>query len=550
MNYKETYELWKNNPCLDPALRQELTGLTDDHEIRERFGSELEFGTAGLRGIMGAGTNRVNQYTIRKATRGFAEYLLKEAGPCAAEQGVAIAYDVRHQSKEFAREAALVLCAAGIKTWLFDCLSPTPLLSFTVRYLGCAGGIVITASHNTKEYNGYKVYDPTGCQMPPAASAVVTQYIEAVTDIFQIPAAELSSPYLHSIGEKESRAFLQAVLQCSCWDNPAAKERLKVVYSPLHGAGKELVTETLRQAGFSQTELVKSQAEPDGDFPTVESPNPGEGHALKLAMEQGQLAGADLVFATDPDSDRIGAAVSHQGEFQLIDGNQMGLLLFDFLSRQKAGAEGSTLIKSIVTGELVSKVAAARKINVAETLTGFRNIGAKMNALDHVIFAYEESYGYLVGGHARDKDAVSAAMVICEMAAYYKEQGKTCIDALQDLYREFGYWTDIQQPYIFEGMEGKLQIKNIMKQFRGSTLRTEPVTEIRDYKNGYQDYPKEDVLKYLFRDGSWFALRPSGTEPKLKTYYSIKSENPETARERWRKIHQTVEEQIRACSGG
>lgn len=539
-NYLDLFEYWRNNPFFDEATRAELRALSDQREIEDRFYRNLEFGTGGLRGVMGAGTNRMNQYTVRRATTGFAQFLLDTYGEGAKTRGVAIAYDARNRSAEFAREAALTMAAAGIPAYLFTMLSATPLLSFAVRHLGCAGGIVITASHNPKEYNGYKAYDETGCQLGLQDAAAVIARVEAVnitsTRIMDEQAAR-EAGLLHDIGREVLDAF-EAAVETQAHELPAqARAALKIVYSPLHGTGNVPVREVLAHQGFTGVHVVAAQEAPDGNFSTVRSPNPEERDALRLAIEQAEAEGADLVLGTDPDCDRVGIAVRGRDGFQLFSGNQTGALLVNYILTRRAASLNakSTLVKTIVTSEFGADIARKHGLQIVDTLTGFKFIGDRMNRYEkdgshEFVMGYEESYGYLVGTHARDKDAVVASMLICEMAAYYLAQGKTLIDVLEALYEEYGIYLDALDSYTLKGKDGAERIRAISAELRRrGTALMEDVTELLDYAQGIGDLPKSDVLKYRFQDGSWMAVRPSGTEPKIKVYYSVRRPTREEA---------------------
>ena len=539
-NYRETFEYWKNDPFFDDATRAELAALTDEREIEDRFYRDLEFGTGGLRGVMGAGTNRMNRYTVRRATTGFAQFLFDTYGDAAKTRGVAIAFDSRNHSREFAREAALTMAAAGIPAYLFTILSATPLLSFAVRHLGCAGGIVVTASHNPKEYNGYKAYDETGCQLGLEDAAAVIKRVEAVditaTRAMEEDAARAAGLY-HEIGRDVLDAF-EAAVETQAHELPAAaRAALRIVYSPLHGTGNVPVREVLAHQGFTGIQVVSAQEQPDGNFSTVRSPNPEERDALRLAIEQAEREGADLVLGTDPDCDRVGIAVRGRDGFQLFSGNQTGALLVNYVLTRRAASltPKSTLVKTIVTSEFGADIARKHGLQVVDTLTGFKFIGDRMNRYEkdgshEFVMGYEESYGYLVGTHARDKDAVVASMLICEMAAYYLAQGKTLIDVLEELYQEYGMYLDALDSYTLKGKDGAERIRAISAELRrrGAALM-EDVTELLDYTQGIGDLPKSDVLKYRFADGSWMAVRPSGTEPKIKVYYSVRRPTREEA---------------------
>lgn len=544
MDYKEKYQQWLT---FDEATRAELAAITDEKEIEDRFYKDLEFGTGGLRGIMGAGANRMNKYTVSKATQGLADYLKAEFD---GELSVAIAHDSRNNSREFAVYAAEVLCANGIKVYLYDTLMPTPVLSFTVRYLGCTAGAVVTASHNPKEYNGYKIYDETGCQLCPDAANKVIGYVNAITDLKAVehmPLEEAAAKGLYqSIGSEVLDAFLSEVKKQSLYEEPSD---IKIVYTPLHGTGNVPVRKILEGMNIS---VVKEQELPDGNFSTVRSPNPEEKDALTLALKQAEKEDADLVFGTDPDCDRIGAGVKHDGKYVLITGNQMGALLVNFVLNMKKDSlnSKSTLVKTIVTSELGANIARSFGLQVAETLTGFKYIGDQINRYEksgdrEFVIGYEESYGYLVGSHARDKDAVVSSMLVCQMAAYYYNQGKTLIDALNDIYDEYGYYLDSLDTFVLKGIEGAQKIQSLMTEFRENGSKFfDSIKTVYDFSKGIADLPKENVLKYVFEDGSWLAIRPSGTEPKLKVYYSIQDKSKDNAHARLEAMRSKLHEII------
>ena len=532
MNYKEKYQQWLG---FDEDTKAELLAITDEKEIEDRFYKDLEFGTGGLRGIMGAGANRMNKYTVSKATQGLADYLNAEFD---GEKSVAIAHDSRNNSRQFAIYAAEVLCANGIKVYLYDTLMPTPVLSFTVRYLGCTAGAVVTASHNPKEYNGYKIYDDTGCQLCPDQANKVIGYVNAIEDLKAVPHMDLDEAaekgLYQSIGSEVLDAFLKEVKKQSLYEEPSD---IKIVYPPLHGTGNIPVRKILEGMNVS---VVKEQELPDGNFSTVRSPNPEEKDALTLALKQAEREDADLVFGTDPDCDRIGAGVKHDGKYVLITGNQMGALLVNFVLNMKKDSlnSKSTLVKTIVTSELGANIARSFGLQIAETLTGFKYIGDQINRYEksgerEFVIGYEESYGYLVGTHARDKDAVVSSMLVCQMAAYYYNKGKTLIDALNDIYDEYGYYLDSLDTFVLKGIEGAQKIQSLMTEFRENGSKFfDNIKEVYDFSKGIADLPKENVLKYIFEDGSWLAIRPSGTEPKLKVYYSIQDKSRENAHAR------------------
>lgn len=524
MDIHEKYEYWLT---FDDNTKNELESITDKKEIEDRFYKDLEFGTGGLRGIMGAGANRMNKYTVGKATKGLCEYLKNEF---AGEKSVVIAYDSRNNSKAFAECAAEVLCYNGIKTFLFEEIMPTPVLSFSVRYLNCNAGIVITASHNPKEYNGYKVYDKYGCQLVPQYADKDISYINNVKDIKSVKHMNLnmalSNGYLTYIGDEVLNSYISEVEKMAVYKEASD---LKIVYTPLHGTGNIPVRKVLSAMSFDVS-VVKEQAVADGNFTTVRSPNPEEKDALNMALEQAKRANADLVIGTDPDCDRVGVGVLHNGEYALLTGNQTGALLVDFYLKFKKQSLNpkSTLVKTIVTNDLGAEIARKNGLNVVETLTGFKYIGDQITKYEKTgenefLIGYEESYGYLVGTYARDKDAVVASMLICEMAAYYKKNKMTLVDALNVLYSEYGFYLDALDSFVLKGKDGASRIKNIMSYFRANKATVFPnITDVKDYSTGIGDLPKSNVLKFFLKGGSWIAVRPSGTEPKLKMYYSVR----------------------------
>ncbi len=524
MDIHEKYEYWLT---FDDNTKNELESITDKKEIEDRFYKDLEFGTGGLRGIMGAGANRMNKYTVGKATKGLCEYLKNEF---AGEKSVVIAYDSRNNSKAFAECAAEVLCYNGIKTFLFEEIMPTPVLSFSVRYLNCNAGIVITASHNPKEYNGYKVYDEYGCQLVPQYADKVISYINNVKDIKSVKHMNLnmalSNGYLTYIGDEVLNSYISEVEKMAVYKEASD---LKIVYTPLHGTGNIPVRKVLSDMSFDVS-VVKEQAVADGNFTTVRSPNPEEKDALNMALEQAKRANADLVIGTDPDCDRVGVGVLHNGEYTLLTGNQTGALLVDFYLKFKKQSLNpkSTLVKTIVTNDLGAEIARKNGLNVVETLTGFKYIGDQITKYEKTgenefLIGYEESYGYLVGTYARDKDAVVASMLICEMAAYYKKNKMTLVDSLNVLYSEYGFYLDALDSFVLKGKDGASRIKNIMSYFRANKATVFPnITDVKDYSTGIGDLPKSNVLKFFLKGGSWIAVRPSGTEPKLKMYYSVR----------------------------
>lgn len=543
IDYRTRYEQWLNDSMIDEDTKAELRSIADDpKEIEDRFYRELTFGTGGLRGVIGAGTNRMNRYTVGKATQGLAQYLLKTGSGKEAKEtpSVVIAYDSRRCSPEFALEAALVLAGNGIRAYLFKELRPTPELSFAVRHLGASSGIVITASHNPPEYNGYKVYGAYGGQLvPDEANAVISEVnqIQSFAQIRRLTQEEAEQKGLLTwIGEEVDEAYIEAVTSVSRHPEVVRElgKELKIIYTPLHGSGHLPVVRTLERIGFANVKTVPEQQQPDGNFPTVKSPNPEEREAFKLALQMAQESGADLIIGTDPDADRMGAVVADpQGEYFVLTGNQSGAIMVEYLlSSLKAEGklpQDGVVIKTIVTSEMGAAIARSYGAKVLETLTGFKYIGELMTSFEQTgshsfLFGYEESYGYLAGTYARDKDAVVASMLIAEAAAYYKRQGKTLYDVLQELYRKHGYYMEQLESRTMKGKDGLARIQSIMEQFRTSppsSVAGRKVREVKDYLPGIDGLPAENVLKYFLEDGSWFCLRPSGTEPKIKVYFAV-----------------------------
>lgn len=551
--YLESFNEWKTNKLYDVEIRNELSDLDivlDAKEIEDRFYRDLEFGTGGLRGVMGAGTNRMNKYTVGKATKGLANYLIKKFGlQLCAERGVAIAYDTRNNSKYFAQITADVLSGMGLKVYLHNDARPTPQLSFAVKYLQALAGVVITASHNPKEYNGYKVYDEYGCQLVPWQAEELTKYVEAVSDYSTVNFSGNDSLITKVDVTNE---YVEECLKQSRIQDIGVKNSLKVVYTPLHGSGYIPVMQVLKSDGFNDVIEVKEQSVLDGNFPTVVSPNPEDIKALELGIAVAREHCADIVLGTDPDSDRVGVAVKIDTGYELLTGNQIGALLIDFIlcNTDISRFSKPAVIKTEVTSELGAEVARKYGVNIFSTLTGFKFIGEKITQFDKAkksvnevqdfdfLFGYEESYGYLAGTHAQDKDAVVSAMLICEMAAYLKVQGKTLLDRINEIYAEYGYYLDALDSFTLKGKDGLERINLIMKQLREEGAPFTNVAKVIDYtldvaaEFGFGNLPKSNVLKYIFEDSSWIAVRPSGTEPKIKFYYSIKGDNQEVAKER------------------
>lgn len=568
MEYRERYEEWMNNPYFDEATREELKKIADDdNEIKERFYKDLEFGTAGLRGIIGAGTNRLNIYTVRKATQGLANYITAKK---EAAKGVAIAYDSRRMSPEFADEAALCLAANGIKAYVFDALRPTPELSYAVRKLGCIAGINITASHNPPEYNGYKVYWEDGAQITPPHDKGIMDEVKAVTDyntvktmeleaakaegLYQVIGADIDDGY---IAELKTQVLHQDAID-------AVGDEIKIVYSPLHGTGNVPARRILKELGFKNVYVVKEQELPDGEFPTVSYPNPEAEEAFELGLALAKEIDADLVLATDPDADRLGVRVKDKdGVYHTLTGNMSGCLLADYEIGQRKELKGlpddGYLIKTIVTSNMADAIAKEYHAGLIEVLTGFKYIGQQILGFEttgkgNYLFGFEESYGCLIGTHARDKDAIVATMALCEAAAYYKTQGKTLWDAMVDMYEKYGYYKDDIQSITLKGIEGLQKIQEILE-----TLRKNPPTEFGGYKvRKARDYqadtikdletgevtstglPASNVLYYDLTDDAWLCVRLSGTEPKVKFYYGIKGTSLEDADEKSKSLGEKV----------
>ena len=569
MDYKEIYESWLNNPYFDEDTKAELRAIADDeNEIKERFYTELEFGTAGLRGVIGAGTNRMNIYVVRKATQGLANYIASVNGQ---SKGVAIAYDSRRMSPEFANEAALCLAANGIKAYIFESLRPTPELSYAVRKLGCIAGINITASHNPPEYNGYKVYWEDGAQITPPHDTGIMAEVKAITDYSTLKTmsredAEKAGLY-EVIGQAIDDSYIEELKsQVLHMDSiKAMAKELKIVYTPLHGTGNIPARRVLKELGFENVYVVPEQELPDGDFPTVSYPNPEAAEAFELGLKLAKEVDADLVLATDPDADRLGVYVkdSKTGEYHPLTGNMSGCLLADYEIGQKKELQGlpedGALIKTIVTTNMADAIARYYGVRLIEVLTGFKFIGQQILGFETsgkgtYLFGFEESYGCLIGTHARDKDAIVATMALCECAAYYKTKNMTLWDAMIEMYERYGYYKDSVKSITLKGIEGLAKIQEIM-----DTLRKNPPTQVGDYKvTSFRDYkedkitnletkevcptglPKSNVLYFDMTDDAWLCVRPSGTEPKVKFYYGIKGTSLEDADAKSEKLGEEV----------
>ena len=551
---KKKYEEWLNDPYFDEDTKKELKNISgDEDEINDRFYRDLEFGTGGLRGVLGAGTNRMNVYTVRKATQGLANYIVKQHGE---DKGVAIAYDSRIMSKEFAEEAALCLNANGIKSFIFPSLRPTPVLSFTVRQLHCIAGIVITASHNPREYNGYKVYWEDGAQITPPHDKNILAEVAKVTDFSEVKTIDQESARVadlyHVIGYEVDDAYIAELKKQSVHPEVIKEmaDDFTIVYTPLHGTGNVFVRRVLKELGFKKVYTVPEQEKPDGTFPTVSYPNPESPKAFELALKLAEEKDADLVLATDPDADRLGVYCkdTENGGYISFTGNMSGVLIGEYLLREKKATgtlpKNAAVVETIVTTDMLKAVAADYKVSLIEVLTGFKYIGEqiklfKENNSHEFIFGMEESYGCLAGTYARDKDAPVAVMLLCEVACWYKKHGKTLKDAMNDLYRKYGYFRETLFTITKKGEDGAMAIKSMME-----TMRNEPVADIgeykvfalRDYKSGIRkdmasgqesrlSLPESNVLYYELSDGAWCCVRPSGTEPKIKFYMGVKGES-------------------------
>ena len=557
MDFMAEYKHWLESGALSAEEHAELQSVADDkEEIESRFYAPLSFGTAGLRGVLGVGLNRMNRFTVGQAAQGLAKLIVSN-GPEAMERGVAIAYDSRHFSPEFAKQSACILAANGIKALIFDELRPTPELSFAVRHYGCIAGINITASHNPKEYNGYKVYWEDGAQLPPAEADVVAKEM-AATDIFTgVKTTDfdeaVKSGMIRILDKQTDEAYLSEVIKVAV--NPDCVKQVaddfKLVYTPFHGAGYRLVPEILRRLGYKHIICEPEQMKIDGDFPTVKNPNPEYKEGFYLAIDLAKKNDVDLIIGTDPDADRTGIVLKDKsGEYVTLSGNQVGVLLTDYIITAKKLTNTMpthpAVLKSIVTTEMARAAAEKNGVECFETFTGFKFMAEKKNALEEsgegkVIFSYEESYGYLVGTHARDKDAVVSSMLICQMAAWYKNQGKTLVDGLNEIYNEYGYYLDFLDSFVLKGKDGAEKIQSLMTEFRSKGISLfDGIKEVIDFSGGIRDLPKENVLKYIWNDGSWLAVRPSGTEPKIKVYYSIVDPSKENAAKRLDTIREKI----------
>ncbi len=533
---------WKDYKLEDEDLANELKIINGkEEEISDRFYRDLEFGTGGLRGVIGAGTNRMNIYTVAKASQGYSNYLKK----CKDSPVVAIAYDSRIKSDVFARKAAEVYAANGIKVYIYPELMPTPALSFAVRYLKCSGGIVITASHNPSKYNGYKVYGSDGCQITTETADAILNEINALDIFTDVKTVDFDDAVVQGtisyISEEVITEFIYAVSSQSLCGEEVDK-KVSIVYTPLNGSGLRCVREVLKKNGFTNIYVVKEQEMPNGNFPTCPYPNPEIKEALHLGLRDAKRLGSDLLLATDPDCDRVGIAVRYKDDYVLLSGNEVGMLLLDYICKRRIALgkmpENPILVKTIVTIDMAKKIAENYGVKVIDVLTGFKFIGEQIGLLEakgeeeSYIFGFEESYGYLTGGYVRDKDAVDASLMICEMFAYYKAQGFGLVDVLNDLYEKYGYCLNTLHSYTFEGAEGYQKMQKIMINFRQNgmeKLAGKKVLEVKDFLNGINGLPQSNVMKYLLEGESSMVVRPSGTEPKLKVYLSVSGDSLERA---------------------
>lgn len=571
MSWEVTYEQWKNQENLDKNLKKQLQDLEGKtQELEDAFYAPLEFGTAGMRGVLGPGINRMNLYTIRQATEGLARFMNKQ-DPDTRRRGVAIAYDSRHFSPEFAMEAAKTLAKHDIPSYVFESLRPTPELSFAVRYLKTFTGIMITASHNPSNYNGYKVYGEDGGQMPPADADALTSFVREISNPLEVPVLSEEeakhSGLINIIGEEVDNAYLKEVKSVTINHELIEEmgDNLKLVYTPLHGTGKMLGEKALKQAGFHQFVLEPEQAVADPNFSTVKSPNPEEHSAFEYAIRLGEKEGADLLIATDPDADRLGAAVRlPNGEYQVLTGNQIGAILIRYIleAHKQAGTlpENAAVLKSIVSSELPTAIAKSYNTTMFNVLTGFKFIAEKIQQFeeDHshtFMFGFEESYGYLVKPFVRDKDAIQALVLFAEVAAYYKKEGKTVYDALQEIFVEYGYFAEKTISVTMSGQEGAAKITALMKTFREKApaeFAGVKVVQTEDFKlltrqkvDGTTEEmttPPSDVLKYVLEDESWIAVRPSGTEPKIKFYIGVKADSDANATQKIADLEAAINE--------
>lgn len=561
MDYLKVYNEWLNDDSYDEETKKELESIkNNDEEIKDRFYKSLEFGTAGLRGKIGAGTNRMNKYNIMKTTQALAD-TIKNYGEKAMQRGVTISYDVRKFSKEFAEISANVLASNGIKVYLSDDIRPTPLLSYSIRKFNCISGIMITASHNPKEYNGYKAYWEEGSQILEDKADEILNNLSKIESFTEVKIGDfeklLNEGKIEYFGENLDKDYFEDVLSLTI-NGDNIDKNVKIVYTPLNGTGNKFVRHILDVRGFKNVYVVKEQENPDSNFTTVPYPNPENPEAFEYAINLGKEVGADLLLATDPDADRTAVEVLHDGEYVFLDGNKIGALLTNYILSQRFEKhdlpKNPVVVKSIVTGDLSTKIANKYNVDMIETLTGFKNVCGKANEYEKTgekswVFGYEESIGYSYGTFVRDKDAVSSSMMISEMLAYYKKLGKTLIDVLNDLYEEFGYHENSLTSVVMEGLDGQQKISRIMEEFRKNPItqiENIKLNETKDYEIDFKKYstPKSNVLKYYYDDGSWYALRPSGTEPKIKLYIYSVANTKENAVEKVSAIEKIAKEKM------
>ena len=571
MEYRKKYEQWLSSPIIDEAIKLELKGITDEKELEDRFYKDLDFGTGGLRGIIGAGSNRLNIYTVGKATQGFANYLNeKEKRP-----KVAIAFDSRHMSKEFAEYAARVLAANNIVVYLYEELTPTPMLSYAVRNLNCSGGIVLTASHNPKEYNGYKVYGSDGCQVTDVPAKEIITHVNKISTFEEVKVMKLKEALdkelIIYIGEEIYTSYINRVKELTIHKD-LVKERakdLKIIYTPIHGSGNIPVRRVLKELCYDNLRVVKEQELPDGNFPTAPYPNPEDPKVFKLALEMAKDFQPDIILGTDPDCDRIGVVVKDsQGKYEVLTGNQVGVLLSHYiisaLKKENRLPQKGAIVKTIVSTDMIKPICKEYNVEVKEVLTGFKYIGEMIKSFEEnpgsneFLLGFEESYGYLAGDFVRDKDAVIAATLICEMTLYYKAMGKTLYEGLTDLYKKYGYYKEKLVSIELKGKDGQEKISEIIEYFRNNDIKDLGSFEA-EYKEDYKlsmkrnlkensqeaiELPKSNVIKYLFSNGCYFVVRPSGTEPKMKIYLGVKGASEGKAEENMQYLNEKVQEII------
>ncbi|MDP4177100.1 MAG: phospho-sugar mutase [Bacillota bacterium] len=576
MSYNEIYKKWIDSDIVDENTKNELLSIKDEKEIEDRFYKDLEFGTGGLRGVIGAGTNRMNIYTVGKATQGLALYLLNNYKD---QVSVSIGYDSRNMSKEFAEISSLVLCANGIKVNLFESLRPTPVVSYTTRYLGSKAGIVITASHNPKQYNGYKVYGEDGGQVTDKNAGIILECIESLKDFKDVKkitkSKAIEEGLLNIIGEDVDKTYIEKVKSLAIRKDLISKysKELNIIYTPIHGSGNIPVRRVLKELGYSNLNVVKEQELPDGNFPTAPYPNPEDPKVFKIAMEMAKSLSPDIIFGTDPDCDRLGVVVKDsKGEYKVLSGNQTGVLLTNYiltsLKEINKMPKNGTIIKTIVTTEMVRNIAKDNNVELIDVLTGFKYIGEKIKEFEEnnnktFIFGFEESFGYLSGTFVRDKDAVIASMLVCEMALYYKKKNMSLYDALIELYNKYGFYKEGLTSIELSGKEGQEKIQKVMQELRDD-LKDEidgiKIAKKMDYKLSVEkdltndiettiNLPKSNVLKFILEDGSWFVVRPSGTEPKVKIYSSVVGNSLCDADNKFVKFNNTIMSIINSACG-